>query len=596
MSLMEVIWSWKMIMDSIEDHFKLWNQLKSSKLAGKMSKFLPKSISVKLKTKQEEESKKLMDDIVWKILTELNGDEAYEYLKKEILYNPYVENYEVFAWMKFMLKKTWSLNAKWILWNRWEFIWYEKLWGRKWDALYEKTRKKAEEAALVKWWKPDPSFFTEEDLVEAKLKEMTVNWDIFSRADKDFAKYRAEWHENRHKKWIEEAWQNFTLAARTDYFVWHLANWEDDRALWALEKIMWKNKWDITTMNKAPFILAMWGFAKDYDGKNVGRLTWLAWESPYSSLYFASTKDWIDTYQSAIMKLFTDKWEKSKAVKLGEIIEMTWKTKDWKTKASELAKFWDENWKTIWNFLNFKDNEVLLKKWTDKDPDWVYQRLFDGMQVVYTDPEYNAKKDKFLETGMYEAHTGAAYTWFILDSDETSITTTHNLSYTWVHSKSVAKVIFNALEEIKANNKTTKEEKRKLFKMVFEPFEKRINSAVWALWDREGFDFNTSKWWIAKDFRKYNLLLNMEEQGDEEFMNNAFENFYNNSIWDESVWDETWKNKSKVSDIMEYSSPDYEPESVYDDWEKWEWAIYEAMKERKEYDKRKKEEEEKEYA
>jgi len=38
-----------------------------------MAKFLPESIRVKLKTRQEEESKKLMDDIVTKILEELNG-------------------------------------------------------------------------------------------------------------------------------------------------------------------------------------------------------------------------------------------------------------------------------------------------------------------------------------------------------------------------------------------------------------------------------------------------------------------------------------------------------------------------------------------
>jgi len=319
-------------------------------------------------------------------------------------------------------------------------------------------------------------------------------------------------------------------------------------------------------MNKVPFILAMWGFAKNYDGVNIGRLTGMAWQSPYASLYFASTKDWIETYQSAIIKLFTDKWEKWKAKKLKDIIEMPLKTKDWKTRAAELSKFWDENWKTIWNFLNFKDNEVLLKKWTDKDPDWVYQKLFDGMKDVYTNEEYDAKKDKFLETGMYEAHTGAAYTWFVLNQS-TSITTTHNLSYTWEYSQPIANVFFNTLEEIKNNNKTTKEEKRKLFQMVFIPFEKKINSAIWALADnKERFNFKTSNWDIPKDFRKYNLLLNTDNINEEEFIHNAFEHFYNNSIKNDTVEGEIEKNKNKYEDIMDYSSSDWEAKDAYDDW------------------------------
>ena len=103
--------------------------------------------------------------------------------------------------------------------------------------------------------------------------------------------------------------------------------------------------------------------------------------------------------------------------------------------------------------------------------------------------------------------------------------------------------------------------------MVFIPFEKKINSAIWALADnKERFNFKTSNWDIPKDFRKYNLLLNTDNINEEEFIHNAFEHFYNNSIKNDTVEGEIEKNKNKYEDIMDYSSSDWEAKDAYDDW------------------------------
>jgi hypothetical protein len=80
-----------------------------------MSWALPASIRIKLKTKQEAESKKMMEALVSEVLTELNskdkkGLNVFKYLTDEILENKNANIAEVFAGMKFMLEKKGSLN------------------------------------------------------------------------------------------------------------------------------------------------------------------------------------------------------------------------------------------------------------------------------------------------------------------------------------------------------------------------------------------------------------------------------------------------------------------------------------------------------
>lgn len=607
MSLIEIISSWKMIIDWLENHFKLWAQLKSAKLAEKMNWFLPDEIRIKMKAEQEAISKKEREEKVSNVLKELNSKEikwgiwAYKYIEDTILHNPNVDMSIVFEAMKFMLEKKWALNVDWFLKNRWKFIWYQKLWWRVWDELYEKVKKERERSAPIKNWKPDPSFFNEEDLIQAKLKEMTGKGNIFSRADKDFAAARSTWHERRHKKGKEEASDLFTFQNRFSYFMGHLKKWEDDRAIWAFEAVMWKNKWNPRLMNKGPFIMAMWGFAKDYDDVNIKRLVTMAWSSPYTSLYFAADRDAMKVYQNAIKKLFIDNWQDEKARKLDSIINWD------RTKvASKLETFWNDNSSIIWNFLNFSDWNIMLKKDTDKDPDRIYSKFYWTVKDVFTDPEFVFTEWDQLKTGMYEAHSGAAYVWFEL-GENTNIKSDQWWGYWDVNSKKIVHLYYNELNSIKnktfsKNENENLEMKKKLFKWIYKEFEPTIKKALWrAVKDWE--DNRNDDTLFISDLRDNNLIINAWTDKNENydvFLEKAFKYFIE--------WSSSEKNSEKEKSPIEeqrekikeyvnkYSSPDYEPESVYDDWKKWEWPLYQAMKERKEYDKRKKEEEEKEYA
>jgi len=568
MSLTEIISSGKMLVDWIEEHFKLWNQLKSAKLAEKMSWALPDAIRVKLKAKQEAESKKMMESLVNEVLTELNSkDEAglnvFDYLEKEILYNKHANIAEVFAGMKFMLEKKWGLNADWFLENRWKFIWYQRLWWKVWDKLYNDTKKEREKAAPIKWWKPDPSFFNEEDLIEKKLSQMTKQWLIFSRADKDFSASRNKGHERRHKKWSEEAWALYTFANRFNYFLANLWKWEDDRAIWALETVMWKNKWDPTLMNKGPFIMAMWGFAKDYDDVNIKRLVTLAWWSPYTSLYFAADKDAMDIYQKSIKKFFTDKWQKSKADRLDYIINK-WKRKD---KAKDLANFWDENATELWKFLNYSDWTIPLKQWDSKeDKDWIYKGFFETVWAVFSDWEFEHTNGAYLKTWMYQKHSGAAYVWFKIWEDS-NIRSDTGWGYGPEESKKITEIYYNTLDWIKNNDSLTIEKKEKLFEMIYSKFEPTIRRSLWAFVDKRNWEWGreinkNSEMLFMSDLRKHNFILKAWEDknlSEDAFMKKAFNNFI--SWWIISKSDKELKTiQDDVQEkVKKYSNPDYDP-------------------------------------
>lgn len=550
LSISEVISAWNMYIDAFKNHLEMWNQFKASKLAEKFGVLAPQAVWLKLKTHTEAESKKLMEDLKWKVLTELNSTEAFKYIEENILENKHVEFYEVFAWMSFMLEKSWSLTAKGLLKYRWDYIWYQKLGWTVWDEFFMKEKAKFEESKFnnKQWWKPDPSFFTEEALIEAYLWKLSKEWKVFSRVDKDFWALRARWHERRFKKWLDDASTKYTVTSRIDYFMTHLSKWEDDRALWALWKILWKNKWDPAIMNKAPFVLAMWGFWKYYDGTNVWRLVWTAFETPYISVYFGIEQTLIDAYQWAIKQFFINKWEKSKADELDKILsKSTW------DRVMLLWEFWDINWKELVDFINFKDWNILLQKGTDKDPNGHFQTFYDTVSAVFNDEEFEHTKWNYLKAWMYQESALASVKAKIWEAKD--IRSDQSYGYWNEESWNLVKVYYARLIDIKNNSTLSREDKYKLFSDIYNPFEEKIRNSFW--WYIKSIDFKNPEWDFPNDLHNYNLVLDYwdnKRKNRTEFLKHAFDYFMDNEIIKPNVIeDESEDNKEKVLDIMNYS-------------------------------------------
>ena len=527
-SIAEVIQWGQMMTEAIKWYFERWNDLRAAKFAKMFWKYLPEDVKAKLEFNVTEKKKETIDKI-FKELTEADSWPAMKRIEERILGNSSALPEEVYAAMKFMLKKRWTLYAKELLSRRNNFIWYQKLWGKKGDAFYMKYKRKIEEQNNENnaAGKPDPVPFTEEWLIEEYLAEYQKNTNaLYPRVEKDYKKDLYEWQTNRFKKWEEEWADAYTIVERLDYFKKQLSVWEYSRAQWALTKILSKNS-NYTSLYYPGFLITMSWVNSNFNWTELSRLVWTAYESPSTAFLFSLSPDWVKTYQNALIKFYENTNRKDEARKL------KWLLNKWtKDKILWLDEFWIKNNKEIMDFFNLKDWYVMNNKWTKLDEEkfwWDLEKIFNTYKNAMSADEYVVKNEPpFLWEGKYN-DTALADTANKLNM----ITTTSGWEYWWKEARFISRLYRNRLEEIKNmdllpnGSKITLEEKRKLFKNIFDKFENKIEEKISLIKTRG----NIKKSEIYKSLHNDWLLIqeiDKEEITDrEQFLNIAFDYFMN---------------------------------------------------------------------
>ncbi len=550
-SFAEILAWWEMMTTAIKEYFERWNDLRAAKWAKMFWSFLPKDVKAKLEFNATEKKKEIIDKI-YKELTEADWTPAIIRIKDRILWNANALPEEVFAAMKYMVTKRWSLYAKKLIWKEKDFIWYQKLWWKKWDAFYNKYKANIDAQNDINKnaaWKADPIPFTEEWLIEEYLWRYQKNtWALYPRVEKDFWGYIKDWQNNRYKKWEEETWNLYSISERINYFTTQLIAWEKSRALWAANSIIQKNS-TFESIYLPWFMITMSWISNTFNGIESNKLMWYAFTTPSTAFLFSLDKNWIETYQNALINYYKQTNNIDKAEKLKTILSMKMNKR-----IEALSKFWLENKNEIMDFYNLKNPYILLNKWTEKDEWWYYQKIFDTYKWSMNDAEYSITENSFLPSWQY-SNTAFTEVQAKLGTSKFITSWTHAW-YSWNTSGSITKMYYNKLLDIKKTDKLNLEEKRKLFKEIYNPFHDRISKALWQHVDSE----KIKNWEIYKDMHKINLLFRETDGYDKisnnEFLDIAFDHFMNNEEKEDDldyIVDET--NKKVDYSLKQYTKP-----------------------------------------
>ena len=548
MSLEQIMQWWTMFVDALTQHFERWDKLKAAKFAEQFRFLLPEWAKQKLTSNTEKETKQLINDLVdelkWKAT-------SYDYVLKNILENPNAQMWEVYAWMKFMIEKTWSL--KWKLWKEskynWSFPWYEKLGWKIWDPFYEEEKARALRTDWSSTKKGDARNFTEEKLVEGFLRKKHIQSQLFERAWKDFWNSLNQWIQEEMEDWENKTSDENTISDKVDYFVDVLWGNEQANAIWSLKKLLWKNTAN-GPMNMAPFILVASNIAREMDTRLLNELVGLWMGSAYWYLFFATTPWMNNNFNDSILQFLKDKWKTDAHDRFKILLN----TSDLKEKVNGLHSFWKTYWDPLLlNFISLKDGHALLNK--DEEPYWSFVANHEG---VYTDWGYSIAKDQ-LDEWNYD-DSALASVWAKLEE----IRSDNSWGYWPWESRKTAWLYFKRLNAIKENSKISYDEKKMLFVDLYDKFEDKCNEAIWQSWSR--WKESVSNWKMVKNFNSYWLIFHNFEYDTltrREFLNTAFEHFMNSSSnWslddeDEKTSATDWF-KDHINEIID---------------EKWEWEI-----------------------
>lgn len=452
LSISDIINSWEFIINSIKKKLERWNRLKSLMFATKFWWLLWKSMSSTLKSMKESEEKSLIDEIKWNLQTLDSGPMMEQVML--ILKNKNSEIYEIVAALM-AVSKYWNIYPKSPLKEyAWSFLWYKALGGT--DSFKAKAEKEI---------KAEGRNFTEEELIQRWMKS---NPNLFrSKLWKDFAKELWSGEAWEMESWAKDASDKQNAKWALWHFVWLLAWREYAWALWAADSTFWKNG-SSEQMQAVGFILSMSWYGKYFDQVLVRKVNALAFTTPYSSIFYATSEAKHIAYKNFIKALIKNspkfKWRESKVLAELENIYKKWDT------VNNVYAFWQKYWVDLVDYINFKDPFIALN--ADKIPE--FAEFLWNAKWIWTDNEFSPKKED-VDTWVYTKNSVAivwnawnlwmiswnAVWWF---SSWTSIATFD--------------MYIDTFKSIK-NSQWTIEQKQKLFKEVFMPFERHIAEIHW---------------------------------------------------------------------------------------------------------------------
>lgn len=536
LSIADIKNSWEFLIDSIKKKLERGNRLKSLKFAEKFWWIFWKEMKMSLQSMKESEEKSLIEEIKWNLQT-LDSKEMIEQVEL-ILWNKNSESYEIIAAL-FSVSKYWNIYPKWLSKYSWSFMWYKALWWT--EEFKQKEIIKAKEEWIN---------FTEEILVQGWLKN---NKKIFrSKLWKDFAKELWAWESDEIEAWKNDAWNKQKAWLALEHAIWLLEWREYAWAIWAAEATFWKNG-SSKDMQAFWFVLAMSWFWKNFSQILAKKVAWLAYTTPYSSMMFWRDESWHKKYKAFIKSLIKNapkfKWREEKVL---ADLEKAYK---WDEVVKKLFSFWKEYWDDLVDYINFKDSYVALQ--SDKIPD--FKVFLDESRSIWWDGnDFWPKKENF-EDWTYDKNP-VAMSW---ESNAMAFMRLDPWAeLVWEEWKKVFNMYIDTLKNIKKWDGSI-EQKRREFKKVFEPFERKMASIHWGFidkvqyWKHPVYTRLIDNWldFIKNQSEK---ILDYEAKIDE-----IFNNFMNSVSSSSTSVDETVKStKLTIDEILSYDMPKKKEEKV----------------------------------
>ena len=393
-SLSELFLGWKMLVDNFEEYFKKWNDIHSAQVALSLWKFLPEEVRAELLIRverAEDESTDKEIEALWKV-----DSPIATWRIKDWLLNKDTPEYKKEAWMLFMVKKYWHLNAKELTKFAWKFLWYEAFGWRIWDELYLDIQNQAKERDQT---------FTEEFLMYILVKKQC--WDKWYKWKKRRSRLHKTFKSSWPEQWIKwefetghvDASDERTARAMVDGGIWEMEWGTITNAIWWFKKAI-ERWWSIEEMSE-------WFFTLLYSGAifNVDQKTYLLikglwdWEKmPMIMARFSSFKSDMHLFNDTVLELskrigdeYSDEfpWIKKAAQDLYNDANNLADSD--KSRLERAQKFWKDYWTPLSNALNMRHtwntkysrtNKIII---TEKDNNTTFNSYFEKVRWFTTE-------------------------------------------------------------------------------------------------------------------------------------------------------------------------------------------------------------------
>ena len=403
-SISELFSAWEQILDSVSEFLKKWNQYKSSQLALKFAKLLPWEMSADIVAQMEVKAAEEMDKELTSLGKIWSGPAVTRI--RWYLTDIAVPQYKKEAWLMY-ISKYWNLYAKGLVNDTGKFLWYEALWGKIWDSMFNDAKERAEKASMP---------FDEKELLISLLWKQCGSGLRRSKFFKEF-KWKIAW-------WFSEELKDGYSDASDCRRIEDINEWEFGELAWGtVAHFVWwlkraVEKWGSIEQMSELYFCAMFSWALDNVWSNVLeeiQKHWSDWNWMIFSK-FAGTFNWKKLFNNTVVDICWDienvepekyKDISSEAKKLFSNAESN---SPWiKVRLNNTRKFWSKYWKVLARTLNMvDDNDESFAK-TDK----LIQFWWDSKYKNYYNhvKEWTAQITAFKKDFMTDAVWESGVTW-----------------------------------------------------------------------------------------------------------------------------------------------------------------------------------------
>lgn len=551
LSIKEMISWWSHVLHTIEHRLKFWNDLKAAKFARMLWKFLPEWIQYEIEAHVEQEESKLMEAKI----KELKWMNTIKMIKEveHILASAKPYDFELEAALLAVVWKTWVLYPKGLKKYKWQFLWYEALWWKVWDAMYMKFKKECDESGKD-WWKPTP--FTEEYLVEKLLDYQTDTLNKRrNKFNKQYWNVLKDWKKEEEEDWERKTRNKTTLYWRLNYILDEFENLTYWNWIGWIENLIakWPDPWYLFWA--IPFIMLTSWMTKDFVPEMSWTMFWHAFTNPvFWPLFLQSVPDNLKIYNDYVAKVIELwKWKDSDVLK--EFRDISHGTRPQNIKKAR--DFWLKYGKELYPKINMSDGFVLSKK----DEFEELKAYYEKIKVLHsTDDFKNGFKEDLVKLWFVDqGNSPIAATWWLLSKIK--------IDFSWKFDTTSKKLVIMYLEQflqVIKDNSISEEKRKELFKYYYTMIERQLSNEIkWATkWigsDYKNLAFYTD---VREITYPYNFelypwrydLYNKEWEADSieynKMLDKKWEEFISWKKIGNWVQEEVWEVKNSIFDVL----------------------------------------------
>lgn len=561
----------KQWLDSIKATLKENNELQAAEFALALGKILPASMRQDLKNRVEQAQKKKMNEKS-KELEDMALGLSIRHVRK-ILETSNAFQHEIEAALIFVMKKhgcLYPMNPNGLYDLKWTYVWYEKLWWKVWDAMYQEYMRDmiADNREATEEWLILKLLAKQQDHDDHKYypkRRTTIYWE-FNWAFKS-------WRNDSITAWEEEAKTFATQSWRRNLTIWKLKEWRHMFAVGCLKGTLDK-WWNATEKNHVPFIILMAWLPKKFHQKVNWDLKWMWIANQLPALFFAQSPAHVDMFEKAALKFAKSVSEEC----YKELVSIVNDRNSWKKTENQtieaLDKYWTKYWDKLWQKFNTVDDNAFLQSQEDID----VKQYFELWKIVAMQDGFT--KDS-LDNDVYD-HDNALmlYTWWAayLKKWLKTVNSWSTLQE-WVPSK-VFWDMLKKLESIKNykdpswDAKKTEEWREKLFITLNRIIALYVKSNKWI----ENTDYykELKKLWLWLPSKENSIACSykdIESSNFDKVFSNSYKEFKEGNS-EARVKSRITRTALTVNDILELKPQKWRQTNYYRWWDWWEMWWY----------------------